>query len=525
MKIYKRIVSLLICIILVLGLSIVASAGSAIVNLDNSSFANDELSTQDWHNANEDIVVKKGKIIFPKDSSSGTKLVWKSPTVKSSYYDKLVEGSTTFKLTKLPAGETFALAFALKTIEPEIGSANTLELQFKNKGGIYASVVSYDADANPTTISSTKRVGSVGANLSVTFTITTDDKITLSINGTSLCKNANIKHTGEGRIGFIQTDGCVAEISAVNFKSYAYDTPENVNFSEDFNDSEWNINHFTSTMVAAVDYPGCADIQEYNGQKGMLWQNGRFVYLSTKYTYSNFEFSFDVPYQQNHTILDDEGNLVTRPMPYYYVRTGCESNEMEAINWSPSAYSKQVVLGNGNYLTVYSGSQHDGTFTKEGFNFFDEATSRKGYSLKFVMKDGVFTGYAKWMDEKSFGDPVFTVDQSDAPTPTGFIQIIGLDYTNMMIDNVKVKNLDYDPNLVEVDFLTNKEPFPEDYKYTPMDVVYMPQNNTEEEVGFNFWLIPAIAAGVAVIAVGVTVLVSAIARKKRIKKAGETVDE
>ncbi|MDD6478816.1 MAG: hypothetical protein PUF48_03250 [Oscillospiraceae bacterium] len=522
MKTYKKIISLLVCVVLLFSFSVTAYAGSIVDTLDKSSF-DPVLSPQKWHNVNQDVTAKDGKIIFPKESNANTKLVWKTPTAKSSYYKKLIEGDLTIKFTKLPANETFILGFAMKGIEPKVGGLGNIEVQFKNKGGIYVSVVSYAS--GEVTLAAPKKVGSVNSNLKISFLANTNDTFTLSVNGVSICKNLNLKSSAEGRVGFMQTGNCGAEISDLNFTSYAYDAPENVNIFEDFNDGEFNANLFTTSMPLYSQFPAFADIREYNGHKGLFWKNARCVYFSTNYCYSNFELSYDVVFQQNYDILSEDGRLIAKATPQYFVRLGCDANQMTYVNWSTSAYAKQVVLGNGNQFVVSGGDKHYGSFTKPGFNFFDEKTSEKGYTFKIKMVDGVLTGYAKWLSEKDFGDPIFVIDEKENPTPYGFVQIIGADNTTMMLDNIRVTNLDNDPNLIDVEFKTNKQELPKDFNYVPLEDVYMPETDAIEEAGFNFYIITVVVALVSVIAVVVTLLTTSIIRKKRLKKAGETADE
>ena len=111
---------------------------------------------------------------------------------------------------------------------------------------------------------------------------------------------------------------------------------------------------------------------------------------------------------------------------------------------------------------------------------------------------------------------VMTFDDSDMPTPTGFIQILPGSMANMVIDNIKITNLDAVPNLVEYEYVTNKWPEIHDYEYTQPKFTYRDEV-VSGEAGFNYYIITLIGAAVCVVALGATVVVLTILKKKKAK--------
>ena len=112
MKIYKKLLSLLLCVLLVTMVSISVSAGSAVDIVNKKSFE-ESINSGYWHNANEDVTAENGKIIFGKDTGEYTKLISKIAAGESNYYENVVAGKTVIKFKSLPSGVTFIMGFAL----------------------------------------------------------------------------------------------------------------------------------------------------------------------------------------------------------------------------------------------------------------------------------------------------------------------------------------------------------------------------------------------------------------------------
>lgn len=517
MKRMKKIVPFLLCMGLILSSSMTVSAGSIINHLDKSSFAS-ELDNANWHNANGDVYAENGQIIIPKESTEDTRLVWKSPIRDSGIYDLLMTANVKLRFDELPQGEKFALALGLKTVESMHGTSGNVEVVFSNNGGITAAVVVYDENGEEVTIAKEQSIGvSLKRDFAIDCSVRAGGKITVKVAGKTLCTNADMTVNGEGRVGFVQTGSCAVRITDVNFTNYDYDSPENCNIDEDFDDGEFNKNEFTVNLNNAKYYPAGAYITDYEGEKALYFQNGNVCYLSTKYKYSNFEMIFDVLYQKNSPDVDEDGNVIKKKMDNYLIRYGADSSEMNVVRWEAGVFAGQLVIGNSSRVAI-----GEVVGSSENHAISSSDNSKRGYTLKLAMIDGTLDVWIKWIDEKDYTH-LLTDTSANGVTPNGFIQIIGQDGANFIIDNLKITNKDQNQKLMQPEFASNIFRDVPDVEYEQQEIVYM-EVNEGEDTTFNWYLISIITFAAGIAAVGVTALILALKRKKYAKKAGDTYD-
>ena len=170
-----------------------------------------------------------------------------------------------------------------------------------------------------------------------------------------------------------------------------------------------------------------------------------------------------------------------------------------------------------------SHSQNDtlGYVRADNHDFNSPENEERGYSLKFTMIDNVLTAQVKWLDEDKYST-VFVSDIGNSVTPSGFIQIIGLDGANIIFDNLKITNLDKKPVLKEVAYRSNVFQEVPDYEYTQQEIKYL---KVEQKNDIKWYLLPIIALGTSVVLVGLTVGICVLKRKKEAKRGGEKHEE
>lgn len=523
---FKKLLALLLCVFLLTSLSVSVSAGSAIDKIGKNTFA-ETINGSYWNNANEDVTVNDGKIIFGKETSEYTKLISTKIANVSNYYDNILDGNILIKFNSLPRDTTFILAFGLSSIESEMGDSGNVEVAFTNNGAVCAEVFAYNDDGDSKRVASKKQVGAIGQELNVEFVCATDGKLTLTIGGVNLCTNAQTGNTFLGRFGFLQNGTTNIEISDVNVSIYNYHSPENVNINENFNNGEYNSNAIITNMTAHNRFPAAASVGDHNGQKALIWQNCNSVYLSTRYKYSNVEISYDVLWQQN-TFSAKDGVIISRISPGHSIRLGCDSITPSSL---PTSYGVSFSVGDSNQVSATGGRVY--RLNEHGINYSDPETQNKGYSVKITMINNVATIYLKWLNDKEFIE-IGSFGEEDALTPNGFIQIVGGEATNIVFDNLKITNLDAKPNLADVEYKSNDfRDELKDYDYTPMERVYL-EISDDDDNGFNLYLITAVAAGITVIGVAIVVLIVLLNKRKKKsvniesipeETVGETADE
>ena len=129
-----------------------------------------EVNLTEWHVGDENIYVKDNKLMIPAASSTDqTKFISKSVVKKSTAVDTLITASAAMRITQLPEGEQFILAFGLANIEAESGENGNVEIVFANNGGIVCSVIAYSDDEAITLVDKAKCGISVNSNFTLSF--------------------------------------------------------------------------------------------------------------------------------------------------------------------------------------------------------------------------------------------------------------------------------------------------------------------------------------------------------------------
>lgn len=523
MKNVKSLIALLICAILLIGVTTVpASAGSAITTLTKDSFA-EELSGGDWHNANSDVIAKDGKIVFPAESSTATKLVWKNVAKPTDVFEEVTKGYVTLNFLKLPKNQKFYLCLGLKTVEADLAYPDTIQIEFENKNGINIKVVCYGQDGTAKTVASKNGVSPLNSPIKIDLLVTTKNKLTVSANGQAICNKAAVDFTGNGRLGFLQTGGCNVEVTDLEVSNYDYLRPQNSTINENFNDGDYNLNEFVSALTYASYHPAGIHIDKYKGQNALYFKNVRAGYFSTVNNYSNFEMEIDVLYYETANITNEKGELVAVRSTPFRIGLGCSTNLYDlGVNFDVLSGLPIIVGGQKSVFTVdgkeYPCKTHD---------FMAAENADRGFSLKIRMVDGLLRIYIKWLDETKY-TRVVDYDRSYAPTPTGCIMIASgagdRVSTSAIFDNLKITNFDENPNLITPEHVTNKFRAPYDDEYVQQEIIYKDLNGDTDK-GFNLYLILAGVAALSILAVGITSLVIFIKKKKAAKKVEVVEDE
>lgn len=496
MKLFKIITAATLAIVITIAGSNLntfdVSAGSSDVVVDKSTFA-EALDDAKWNNANGDVTAEGGKLIFPADSTEDTKLIVKSPAKASGFNNELFSADATMKLKKLPSGETFVFGAAFANIESYMGDPGNVEVRFENNNGIKASVVAIDQDGEKTVLSKPQSCGSLGGTIKVSIRATVDKKLTVKVNGKTLFNGASPVEL-EGRIGFIQTGNCEVEVSDVDIVSHQYDTPENTNVEEDFEDGGINVKALSSKLLSGCGYfPAGVHIEDYNGNKVLMFKNAAAGYFGTIYQYSNFELTFDVPYMLHSNVLREDGTVLQPVNANFVVAIGDESSEYTGFGYSTAAAS--IVFSSTNVYNM----KDDKMMTTFKENEYCDLSGEEGYSVKIVVKDTQITAYIKKLDGTKYTEVLSY--KSGNQTPLGYVHIWSAGQSNFAIDNFKITNLDEGAKVVEVGDEKGIVEGTEDWEYQPMEVVYMEQETGNANLPWIIAMVGAAALGAIFVAV------------------------
>lgn len=479
-------------------------AGARTISITGTTFKSDG----DWNNLRSQVTVDGEKLIFPVDSTAKTGMICKTVIRGDQYFDDLTSAECNLKFTKLPAGQSFVLAFGLAGIESSLGNKGNVEVTFTNNNGIKVGVVAYETKGTPITVCNPTATGmGLGTVAKVEAKVLNSGNIIVSINGNKVC-SGKLPITGEGRFGFLQTGSCAAEVTDFNLKAYQYYRPENSNISEDFSEGSLNISVLMGkTLVGNKTF----SFGEHQGEPVLKMNSIGQTFIGTHAGYSNFEMTFDVPYLSTKAGIDENGDPM-EPTGKLGVSFGSPKT-----NASKDAYKNAIDAVIFDKNLVYS-VKNEKTYTAENPYWSTE----KPFSLQVIVKDCEVTVGAKWMNEKSY-QPLLSYKLTNQDI-TGYVHLWVIDRANCAIDNFKITNLDDNPTLVEKEFVSGKIEKPADWEYEPFDRVYAPEKQeTDEEDAtvktFSWYLlIPTTAlAGVVVLVITDTV-VRAVKKAKKKKE-------
>lgn len=438
-----RILALAIaCVTLSSILSPISALAGKGTSISSPVLEEDNLNQTNWYFLDSNIVSKDGVLVIPSDTSTAeTRFIAKDVSKVDSAVQEMTSVDITMRLTALPKGQKFILAFGLPSLEAYSGETGNVEMVFTNEGGLKISVVEYTANGEATILAAKSCGVSINKEFTMEAVITSDSILTVKINGNQLCER-KLQVSGAGRFGVLQTGSCGAEISKLTHICSYYETPENVNISEDFENGDFNVNALYSTSKGNGLYPSAIKVDEYNGSKVLRFQNTGWAYVATKYKYSNFEISFDMPYFSRETVYDENGVMIAKPSELIGISWGSEQSEPTGYGY---VYDIDLVTLRSNMIRSELRSAWSATLTD--LNVTDLETN-DGYSIKFSVVDGHTTFQVKALT----ADKYITIGEADYELQrSGYIYLWSTGNANCAIDNLKITNLDNNPKLVEVE--------------------------------------------------------------------------
>lgn len=485
-----------------------AEAGKKVTILDSSTIGD----TSYWYCPEKDVVTQDGKLIFTEDSADYTKFISRLSLNANENSEEFVVMESQAKFNKIPQGQSFVIALGVQEMEPSLGDAQNVEVTFTNNGGIKFSVNAYDEDGNQKSICAQKNSGiAISQNSKLRISITKDSVLKVSVNGNSLCSE-KLPVKGGGKVAFMQTGGCAVEFSELMIKGYEYDRPENTNVSEDFEKGiDISKIHIANTYEVGGEFykPSTVAVKEYNGNQVLMFVNAGGYYFTTKYQYSNFEMTFDVPYaQMSRDMLYDDGT------GYFYnfgILFGISSDA--GASWANTDAVEGILFERSGRVSSVKTKSLDKVAEAHPFS-----KNFQPFTVKLTVVDGNVTVGIKWVTEKDY--EILGSYVLDGGSPTGYIRFAIPDMGHMAIDNLKIINLDEKPSLIETEYENGIKTF-EDAKYEPFKRVYKEEKKTadvEVKPGISwYWLLPVSAVlGAAMIGVSFAVAKAKAKRRKEV---------
>ncbi len=485
-----------------------ARAGSSVTIVDTTSY---EAGLDDaaWYDADGDIVVEKGVLIFPNDSSSSTKLMSKAVVDQATQIDKMLSAEFTVNFTSLPEGQKFIFALGLQSLSSDWGQAGNVELVFLKDGGTQkAGLSAYAEDGVETTLARPTSCGNGSVNVSIE--LSTSQKLKVTVGGRKIF-DGSIPVSGQGSVGFLQTGSCGARISNFVYTCFKYDTPECPDIMEDFETGFYNKNVLKSNMITGSSYtPSQMIIKDFNGSKVLMFENTKTAYVTTQYAYSNFELTFDVPFFRREALFDENDDVIAPKTDIMGISFGEDSQTSDYI----TATDMFCLAGPGGGYRVPS--------NKGMSNGLKDPSNVEPFSVRLTVIDGFVKFETKLKKDANYTEMIsYQLEQ----TPTGYIKIWAPSgqVCNFAIDNFKLINKDVDGKKIDVEYKSSEIPQPDDFAYEPLGWNYNPDAVSSDDVKKSK-INPVIlsVAAVCVLSLGVTSVVYLVKSRRRKERA---VDE
>ena len=550
-KILKRGIALLAGAVIGLGgvagflPTVTANAGKSEQKVITEEMYKEELSNQKWY-FTRDIAQEEGKIVFKKDiTNAASKIVSVilANDLRAMGIETCINGTLKVKVTEALSGE-FYIGFGLDRPYSEVNSASAICL-YANGDAVGLKVQNFAGD-NAGVVYTAPTTYAYGEEIVIDFDVLSVGSMYLAVNETTLLNydNATAVETN-GYFGFGQSAASSVEIYDAEIRAATYDTPTNSDFTETFSDG-FN----ASLLYSEGSNSGYYTPEKVVCEDGVLKFTNVTVtgYISTRYEYSNFSMTYDIPHIQRQAELDDEGIVRTPATNWMGVSIGCASvKTTSAVAVAQSLFFFMMpvyvegravsmsctLLNNYKTLKTTSVSGENNFFAVE--NGLDSEGKERGVNLKVEMIDGVLQVFMKYEGE-SVNRYVKIFDYDLGYTPLGYVQIWGYGdaftyvqqniaegkeslCANYWIDNLKIENKDQQAKLIEVGFTSSK--FPEQ-----TDFVYVDQWDNRAETLFSAeapkkkrgWLIALCITVPVVAALGTVGTVWFIKKKKGGKK-------
>ena len=507
MKAIKRIALLLIAVFVITPVML-AQAGT--VNKNVSLLTDGQINSTDWFDAEDSTYVEEGKLILPADPTISTRVISKMIAQKDAVNEVMFEVSAKLRIVQLSESDKFIFAMGLDSIEAFSEEAGNIQIEITNNGALQLGVVSYNEEGVPSIVVAPKSIGvKLDKDFALSVVATSDNQIKVSIDGRIVC-TAVIEGDLEGRIGFLQTGACGAQIAACEAAFTKYERPENPNVAEDFETEIFNKNWFTTNFISSVRYPAYVAVEELDGNNVLMFHNAKLTYFGTKYAYSNFELTFDVPYYLRNMIKDENGYLLAAPTAEFLVSVGDDAVDFNGFGYATSTeairFTKDTVHGMNHTPEKFRAN-----YGSKGY--FDKS-SNEGFSVLVRMVNGYLEVGIKALDGDKYDILAKTYYEDFR---TGYVKIWSVNDANFAIDNFKITNLDDKGNVIDAGF-QGATIIQDDFDYVPAEPVFRPTEGAKAEAKTDWTPVLYTAIGCAGLLL-VSVIVKAFLTKKAKKEA------
>ena len=530
-----------------------ASAGAS------KKFIASETSVVDGHINTGDFLLSGGvhatdkTVLFDEECSSYSKLVGK--TKINNYAEEevstLFSASFSIRIDDLVKDGAFSIAFGLPKVSSALSEKGVVEIRFSAPAGDpYLSVIGHygeGVDEELLPLSPLTAFG-YGTRTKVTLLATTNQKLTVTFGDTKVLDAASFREDGSGFFGFFSDGINTVSLRDFSIYGYTYDTPENVDYTEYFDDGHYNANVFYSNAQSSFLTPSYLGVDTDESGNGVLrFSKTGPAYINTRYEYSNFSTEFEVPFIQRKAEQNEDGAYTALISNWFGIAWGVQNiteTTGETIAYDNWIQFEGIPVDGALHTEDYSNPRY--VLWQKGravkiqameHNFFSESDAKdRTLYLKMTMVDGIFLLYQRYEGSAGYGQPVLSYDFGT--TSLGTVRLFTWALTNpsgqgvaysgvadFSIDNWNLTNLDaasVKQTIADPGYRENGIESGQNYDYeTPIDssdllgnrVDSLSQDNASSLLGL--WI--GLGVGGGVLLVGGTLGGITFAKKRRTK--------
>lgn len=448
--------------------TISVSAGSSRSNVaSEASIVDGRINTGDFM-VSGGVRGEGNTIVFDTDCAESSKIIGKTKINNFGSYGvkNLLEGKMSLQLNSLVQdGGVFSVCFGLQSLSSKRDSEGVVEMRFYEDNGVNFVVYEHCSDEISNVLLTSKQYTAMqeGGSAELDFLVTTDGAFSLTVNGTKLIDGKTLYEGGDGYFAMFSEGLNEVSVSDMSLFGYSYDVPENVDYTETFDDNEYNANMFYTMSKIAPLSPSYLTVED----DALKFSNTAGAHITTRYTYSNFELSFDVTDLQRTAVYDENGNIVKLISNWFSIAFGVDKVDQLPESTFPLAATLQLEGmasdGKTDQTQPYTSPRlilRDKNTVQDiqamSYNIWDaERFEGKIINVKFSVNDGLVQLWMKTSEDADWGKAQFSYDLGY--TPSGYVRIFtwgqnsvtekGLQYNsiaNFTIDNLSIKNTDYE---------------------------------------------------------------------------------
>ena len=350
--------------------------------------------------------------------------------------EDLFIASLDLTFTDMAEGGKFSILFGMESLRTGIGDAGTIQLLFEEEGGrIFFTAYEYLADDVFRILYDRRQVSGLaeGDTAALELFVNTQKQVTFIVDGDTLLDETQLRsNDGAGFVGLFSEGTNKLSVQNYSITAYTYDTPENPDYLETFDNDAYNANMFYSESKASPLSPSYLTAED--GQ--LVFSNTAGAFFSTRYQYSNFVLEFDITDLQRTAEKDAGGNITALISGWFGIGFGLNDyNEIADTTVQQGSWLQFEGTQDGADHTVPCASPryilYDNDFASTGkynplvaqgmkFNPWSSEAEGKIINVRFSVLDGIVSLYLKYEGE-SWGTPELTYDMGY--TPSGYVRI------------------------------------------------------------------------------------------------------